>query len=310
MRRNDSTNRRKDFLQFNGGRRALLKSSLLGGGAAAASALLFGGLTPASALGAEVSSKYEGPAVETTSGKVRGVIQGGTHIFRGIPYGASTAGSNRFMPPRKPESWTGVREAFQNCPTAPQLGGPANPLILNHRQPAVEGEDCLVMNVFTPGVNDGRKRPVMVWLHGGGFAGGAGSAHAFDGNYLARSGDVVVVSVNHRLNIFGFLYLADAGGEKYADSGNAGLLDIVAVLEWVRDNVSHFGGNPGNVTIFGQSGGGLKISTLLAMHPAKGLFHKAIIESGSALKGIHREEASKTTERIFAKLGLQPNQVD
>jgi para-nitrobenzyl esterase len=159
-------------------------------------------------------------------------------------------------------------------------------------------------------VNDNRKRPVMVWLHGGGFATGAGSAHSFDGNFLARSGDVVVVSVNHRLNLFGFLYLADAGGEKYADSGNAGLLDIVAVLQWVRDNIGHFGGNPGNVTIFGQSGGGLKISTLLAMPPAKGLFHKAIIESGSLLKGIHREDANKTTDRILAKLGLQPNQVD
>jgi len=168
----------------------------------------------------------------------------------------------------------------------------------------------LVINVFTPGVNDGRKRPVMVWLHGGGFAAGAGSAHAFDGTDLARSGDVVMVSVNHRLNIFGYLYLADVGGERYADSGNAGLLDIVAVLEWVRNNIVHFGGNPGNVTIFGQSGGGLKISTLLAMPPAKGLFHKAIIESGSSLKGIHREEANKTTERILAKLGLQANQVD
>ena len=174
----------------------------------------------------------------------------------------------------------------------------------------MEGEDCLVINVFTPGVNDGRKRPVMVWLHGGGFASGAGSAHSFDGTYLARSGDVVVVSVNHRLNIFGHLYLADVGGDKYADSGNVGLLDIVAVLEWVRDNAVHFGGNPGNVTIFGQSGGGLKISPLLAMPPAKGLFHKAIIESGSLLKGIHREEANKTTDRILAKLGLQANQVD
>src|SRR6266576_459399 len=193
------------------------------------------------------------------------------------------------------------------------LGGgaaAASALILNHRQPAAEGEDCLVINVFTPGVNDGRKRPVMVWLHGGGFAGGAGSAHAFDGTNLARSGDVVVVSVNHRLNIFGYLYLADLGGEKYADSGNAGLLDIVAVLEWVRENVVYFGGNPGNVTMFGQSGGGLKISTLLAMPPAKGLFHKAIIESRSALKGIRREEANKTTGRILSKLGLQENQVD
>jgi para-nitrobenzyl esterase len=309
MHRKSSRNPQSDVLNFNLSRRALLKSSLLGGGAAAAGAL-FGGLIPATALAIDDASKFEGPVVETTAGKVRGVIQAGTHTFRGIPYGASTAGSNRFMPPRKPEPWTGVREAFENGPTAPQLGGPPNPLILNHRQPAVEGEDCLVMNIFTPAVNDNRKRPVMVWLHGGGFATGAGSAHSFDGNFLARSGDVVVVSVNHRLNLFGFLYLGDAGGEKYADSGNAGLLDIVAVLQWVHDNIGHFGGNPGNVTIFGQSGGGLKISTLLAMPPAKGLFHKAIIESGSLLKGIHREDANKTTDRILAKLGLQPNQVD
>ena len=309
MHRKSNRNPQSEVLNFNWSRRALLKSSLLGGGAAAAGAL-FGGLIPATALAIDDASKYEGPIVETTAGKVRGVIQAGTHTFRGIPYGASTAGSNRFMPPRKPEPWAGVREAFENGPTAPQLGGPPNPLILNHRQPAVEGEDCLVMNIFTPAVNDNRKRPVMVWLHGGGFATGAGSAHSFDGNFLARSGDVVVVSVNHRLNLFGFLYLAEAGGEKYADSGNAGLLDIVAVLQWVRDNIGHFGGNPGNVTIFGQSGGGLKISTLLAMPPAKGLFHKAIIESGSLLKGIHREDANKTTDRILAKLGLQPSQVD
>ena len=309
MRRMNSGKPRNYFPDINVGRRALMKSSLLGGGAAVACSL-FGGLIPEGALALDDASKYEGPVVETTAGKIRGVVQAGTHTFRGIPYGASTAGSNRFMPPRKPDPWTGVRETFQNGPTAPQLGGPPNALILNHKEPAMQGEDCLVINVFTPGVNDGRKRPVMVWLHGGGFASGAGSAHSFDGTYLARSGDVVVVSVNHRLNIFGYLYLADAGGEKYADSGNAGLLDVVAVLEWVRDNISHFGGNPGNVTIFGQSGGGLKISTLLAMPPAKGLFHKAIIESGSALKGIHREEANKTTERILTKLGLQANQAD
>lgn len=286
-----------------------MKSTLLGSGAAAASAI-FGAVIPMEALGVDSASKFEAPVVETAAGKVRGVIQAGTLTFRGIPYGASTAGSNRFMPPRKPEPWTGVRDAFQNGPTAPQQSVPPNALILNHKEPAVQGEDCLVVNVFTPSLNGGRNRPVMVWLHGGGFASGAGSAHSFDGTFLASSRDVVVVSVNHRLNIFGYLYLADAGGDKYADSGNAGLLDVVAALEWVRDNIAHFGGNPGNVTLFGQSGGGLKISTLLAMPPAKGLFHKAIIESGSLLKGIHREGAGKATDRLLAKLGLQSNQVD
>jgi len=224
------------------GRRALLKSSLIGVGSMTAGGIF--GRFPVSLFGPDIPSKYEGPVVETASGKVRGVIQGGTHIFRGVPYGASTAGSNRFMPPRKPEPWQGVREAFQNGPTAPQLSGPINSLILNHTPTAPKGEDCLVINVFTLGVNDGRKRPVMVWLHGGGFAGGAGTPLAFDGTDLARSGDVVVVAVNHRLNIFGFLYLGDLGGEKFADSGNAGLLDIVAVLEWVRDNIAQFGGIP------------------------------------------------------------------
>jgi para-nitrobenzyl esterase len=162
--------------------------------------------------------------------------------------------------------------------------------------------------VFTPGLSG--KRPVMVWLHGGGFAGGAGSAHSFDGNYLARAGDVVVVSVNHRLNVFGYLYLGGVGGEKYADSGNAGMLDVVAALQWTHENIAHFGGDPGNVTLFGQSGGGAKVSTLLGMPATKGLIHKAIIESGSALKGVSRENANKTAERLLAKLNLQASQVD
>jgi para-nitrobenzyl esterase len=302
------SNPRNIAADFRLSRRSLLKSSLIGSGAAAAGVMLGG--VPMALLGVDAPPKYEGPVVETSSGKVRGVIQGGTHIFRGIPYGASTAGSNRFMPPRKPEPWTGVREAFQNGPTAPQLNGPINALILNHTPTAPKGEDCLVINIFTPGVNDGRKRPVMVWLHGGGFASGAGTPLAFDGTDLARSGDVVMVAVNHRLNIFGYLFLADLGSENYADSGNAGLLDVVAVLQWVRDNIAQFGGNPGNVTLFGQSGGGLKISTLLGMPPAKGLFHKAIIESGSALKGISRDAANKTTGLILEKLSLQKDQID
>ena len=297
----------KDILNIRLGRRALLKSSLAGGGAALAGSV-FGSLIPNAAWGADAAAKYETPVVETASGKLRGVIQQGVHTFRGVPYGASTAGSNRFMAPRKPEPWTGVRDAFQNGPTAPQLGGPPNPLVLGHRAPTFESEDCLVVNVFTPSV--GGKRPVMVWLHGGGFAGGAGSAHSFDGNYLARSGDVVVVSVNHRLNVFGYLYLGGVDGEKYADSGNAGMLDVVAALQWTHDNIAHFGGDPGNVTLFGQSGGGAKVSTLLGMPATKGLIHKGIIESGSALKGVSKENANKSAERLLAKLNLQSNQVD
>jgi para-nitrobenzyl esterase len=180
MRLMNTGNPRNHFPNFNRGRRALLKSTLLGGSAAAAGTI-FAGLIPTEAFGFDDASKYESPVVETAAGKVRGVIQAGTFTFRGIPYGASTAGSNRFMPPRKPEPWTGVRDAFQNGATAPQQGGPPNALILNHKEPAVQGEDCLVINVFTPSLTNGRNRPVMVWLHGGGFASGAGSAHSFDG---------------------------------------------------------------------------------------------------------------------------------
>jgi para-nitrobenzyl esterase len=296
----------KDMLNSKVGRRVVLKSSLVGGGTALAGSW-FGSLMPSVAWGADVTAKYETAIVETASGKLRGVIQQGVHTFRGVPYGASTAGSNRFMAPRKPEPWTGVRDAFQNGPTAPQLGGAPNPLILGHTAPSFESEDCLVVNVFTPGLSG--KRPVMVWLHGGGYARGAGSAHSFDGNYLARAGDVVVVSVNHRLNVFGYLYLGGIG-ERYADSGNAGMLDVVAALQWTHENIAHFGGDPGNVTLFGQSGGGAKVSTLLGMPATKGLVHKAIIESGSALKGVSRENADKTAERLLAKLNLQPNQVE
>src|SRR5216683_6319153 len=165
MHPNNSGNPRNDFLNVNVSRRALLKSSLLGSGATVAS-VMFGGLIPAAALGADASSKYEGPVVETTAGKVRGIIQGGTHIFRGIPYGASTAGSNRFMPPRRPEAWTGVREAFQNGHSSPQVAPAPGAIGWGLRGSAQQGEDCLVLNVFTNGVNDGRKRPVMMWIHG------------------------------------------------------------------------------------------------------------------------------------------------
>ncbi len=173
------------------------------------------------------------------------------------------------------------------------------------------GEDCLVLNVWTPGIgHGGGTRPVMVWLHGGGYTSGSGGFICYDGAELARKHDVVAITVNHRLTVFGYLYLAGIGGEKYAKSSNVGMLDIVAALEWVRDNIAAFGGDPGNVTIFGQSGGGGKVSTLMAMPSARGLFHRAVVESGAAVKGVSRDAANKSAERYLAKLNLKPDQVD
>jgi para-nitrobenzyl esterase len=167
-----------------------------------------------------------------------------------------------------------------------------------------ENEDCLFLNVWTPGVADGKKRPVMVWLHGGGFAAGSASWPVYDGAALARNGDVVVVSINHRLNAFGYLYLGDLAGMEYLQSGNAGMLDIMLAIWWVRDNIANFGGDPGNITIFGESGGGLKVSTLLAMRSARGLVHKAIIQSGPGVRCLSREAATENTRAILEELRL------
>ena len=281
-------------------RRTWIKSSLAGGALAA---------SPVFAARSG-SSKPESPVVETAYGSVRGVENNGVHVFRGISYGASTAGANRFLPPRKPEPWTGVRNAFENGHTATQIMPAASAIGFGLRSNALQGEDCLVLNVFTPGINDGRRRPVMVWIHGGGYTYSSGTTLVADGTNLARSADVTVVSLNHRLNIFGHLFLGEAGGAKYADSGNAGILDLVAALEWVRDNIARFGGDPRNVTIFGQSGGGGKVSTLLAMPAAKGLFHRAVIESGSTLKQLSRADAHQNTLKFLAHLDLKPNQAD
>ena len=278
-------------------RRTLLKSSLLAGAAATVSTVL----TQRRAEGATESGIA--PVIETTGGKVRGVVNRGVFTYRGLPYGASTAGKNRFLPARKPDPWTGVRDAFQNGRSSPQIAPAPSAIGWGLRGSAAQGEDCLVLNVFTPAVNDGGRRPVMMWIHGGGYTYGSGSSLGYDGANLSRAGDVVVVCINHRLNIVGHLYLGEAG-QAYAESGNVGLLDIVAALQWVRDNISRFGGNPGNVTIFGQSGGGGKVSTLLAMPAAKGLFHKAIIESGSTLKQMTRNDAERTTDRVLKTLGL------
>jgi para-nitrobenzyl esterase len=216
-------------------------------------------------LGGASAAEAAPVVVDTSAGRIRGFVNRDVSTFKGVPYGASTAGKNRFMPPVKMPAWSGTRDATSFGPTAPQA-------VLAESSPPV-GEDCLVLNVFSPGVGDRRKRPVMVWLHGGGFRSGSGSAPILDGTNLAHSHDVVVVTLNHRLNVFGFTYLAEAAGADFASSAAVGMLDIVAALEWVRDNIERFGGDPNLVTIFGQSGGGRKVATLMSMPSAKGLFH-------------------------------------
>jgi para-nitrobenzyl esterase len=250
---------------------------------------------------------------ETTFGRIRGVDADGIKVFKGVRYGASTAGRNRFMPPADPAKWTGVRDALEFGQSAPQREPGTRPATSNLAVAAAglpgEGEDCLVLNVWTPALNDGRKRPVMLWCHGGGFATGSGSSPGTDGTNLARRGDVVVVTINHRLNVLGFTFLGDLGGSEFARSGDAGMLDIVHALRWVRENIAQFGGDPDVVTVFGQSGGGRKVATLLAMPAARGLFHRAVIESGATMQLVEREQAARVARELLAKLGLNRSQV-
>ena len=291
-------------------RRALIGSGL----GALATGMLMNSKLAMALWQASGRAMANGATVETTLGKVRGAEQGGVQAFRGVPYAASTAPPSRFMPPARRRPWTGVRDCVELGLRAPQRNSDffgQVPKIFEVMCPAEPmGEDCLVLNVWTPDTTAGRKRPIMVWLHGGGYTSGSGGFVCYNGQELARRHDVVVVTVNHRLTVFGYLYFAGIGGEKYAKASNIGMLDIVAALEWVRDNAPAFGGDATNVTIFGQSGGGGKVSALLAMPPAQGLFHKAIIQSGADVKGVPVEAANKSAEMFLSRLNLKTDQID
>jgi para-nitrobenzyl esterase len=252
--------------------------------------------------------------VATSAGKVRGFTRNGVFIFKGIPYGDTTAGENRFLAPKPPKPWTDVRPALAWGPVSPH--GPRAGWVNQEEQflyqwdDGFAGEDMLRVNVWTPAVGDSTKRPVLVWIHGGGYASGSSQElRPYDGERLAREHDAVLVSMNHRLNVFGFLDLSQIGGAKYAGSGNASMLDLVLALQWVRDNIANFGGDAGNVTIFGQSGGGGKVTTLMAMPAAKGLFHKAVAMSGSFIGASTRDSAKALALQVMKELGIASSQV-
>jgi para-nitrobenzyl esterase len=268
--------------------------------------------TPLPSTGASVRASDSDPVVETAYGRVRGYVRNGIYAFKNIPYGADTSGTNRFMPPQKPAPWSTVRPCLHHgyvSPQAARTGWKNNEESwLFQWDDGIQNEDCLNLNVWTSSTGSG-KRPVMVWLHGGGFAAGSATElPSYDGENLARRG-VVLVSVTHRLNAMGFLNLGSYG-DKYADSGNVGMLDIVAALEWVRDNIANFGGDPSRVTIFGQSGGGGKVTALMAMPGAKGLFHRAIVESGSLLTTATVESSNATADKFLKQLKLSGADVD
>jgi para-nitrobenzyl esterase len=250
--------------------------------------------------------------VQTKQGKLEGQASKSSYSFLGIHYGADTGGQNRFLPPQPVQSWSGVKKADQmgnRCPQPPiNMPGEMGTVLSFSDLPT--SEDCLVLNVWTPRVHDHAKRAVMVWLHGGGFFLGSGGDKYYEGSNLAGKNDVVVVTLNHRLAAFGYLYLGNEAGPAYADSQLVGMLDIVQALQWVKDNIAQFGGDPNNVTIFGQSGGGGKVSALTAMPSAQGLFQKGIIESGAAVHLGSIADATVTRDKVLANLGLKSVDMD
>ena len=268
-------------------------------------------LLPMVAAYAQLQTGENVAVTNTQYGKVRGYIHNGVYTYKGMPY----AEAKRFEAPKAPKAWEGVRSSLTYGPVAPLLTPTTSVMdesefVFNHSW-GYTSEDCMRLNVWTPGINDGKKRPVLFWIHGGGFAAGSSQElPSYDGENLARTGDVVVVSINHRLNILGFLDLS-AYGEKYKHSANNSILDMRVALEWVKANIANFGGDPGNVTIFGQSGGGAKVNTLMGMPSAKGLFHKAVNQSGAFRSNmLEKAETQAIAAELLKALNLRPDQVD
>src|SRR5436190_567531 len=267
------------------------------------------------AVASAARAQAAGPVAETAHGKVRGYETGGVKVFKAIPYGDTTGGANRFMPPKPPKAWAGVRDCLEYGPaTAQGNGRPAAPAtgpypsLYGGGRGEAQSEDCLILNVWTPAL-DGKKRPVMFWIHGGGFSTGSGSSPWYDGTNVARKQDVVVVTINHRLNVFGYCHLG-AFSPKYADSSNIGTLDCIAALKWVRDNIERFGGDPKRVMVHGQSGGGRKTSMVLTTTPAQGLYQRAVIQSGAQLRVDTLESATAKARKLLAELQIAPADID
>jgi para-nitrobenzyl esterase len=277
-----------------------------------------GSLLLAGAWGTGIRAAASKPIVETSGGKVRGVLKDGVYAFKAIPYAGSTAGANRFMPPVALTRWAGVRDCSTWGPIAPQGVSTANPSSgmgqdftrffgIGSDVPTAQSEDCLILNIFTPGLRD-RKRPVMVWIHGGGFAIGSGSGARADGTHLAKRQDVVTVSLNHRLGVLGYCHLGEFD-PAFEHSGNAGQLDLIAALNWVHENIEAFGGDPKRIMVNGESGGAGKIATLLAMPKARGLFARAALQSGSANHLPTRDQAAEWAEGLLKELQVPKNDV-